>query len=565
MSRIGRKLAIACLAAGVVACSASFAAAAGAAEIDIRGVWEAGACISGTLAECEAKPQFPQKIAFETENFKTGALTGYGETTSGEKLSTVTGTISGCTVMTHTIQPGYESEGTETLSADGTKLQGTFSDSFGRHNQPAWASRASGPGCGSTPTEGEEPKKGLRATAASVICNYELATSEDVCGASVGDGGAGTPSTPTGTVKFTATSGGFSNGAACGLSATPLSPSVASCTVVFFASEAHLPTVSAVYGGDASHAGSTGSTQFLGAGLEEGALGQSGPSGQYPNEVTLETQVPTGGATVEATVQAPESRPQPVPLSQPPVAGLDTVSADDLGDVEVLAMLADLDGSQNATVLKDLNAAVEKLDARAVEVSHGPSAAERAEAQRMIEATNTEIEALTRMEKQRSELAMAAIEGNTARGLDQADVKLEKADEKIVELLRGTGAGEQARAKQDIENANRSLDEITKAIKQREEITKKVLQAIKASVSHRHGKRIALRRVTLLGHLRAAGLAAGKHKLAVKLVRARVKAAAGHRKSLPALVRTVIVLPSKLLKGGLPRMIVQPVTLTRRR
>ncbi|MHB8531809.1 MAG: hypothetical protein ACYDC2_03715, partial [Solirubrobacteraceae bacterium] len=516
------------------------AAPAFGAEYDVRGTWEAGACVSGTLAACEAKPEYPQKMAIETENFATGALTGYGETTSGAKVATLTGTISGCTVKTHYEQPGYTSDATLTLSADGTKLQGTFSDSYGRVNDPTWASRASGPGCGSTPAEGEpvkEEKKGLRPTGTSVICNYEIATSEDVCGASVGDGGAGAPVTPTGTVKFTATTGGFSSGAACSLVSTPLSPQVASCTVVFFASESKLPTVTAAYGGDAVHSGSTGSTQFLTAGLEEPSLNQSGPSGSYPNELVLETQVPAAGTTVEATVEGHQSRPQPVPLSQPPVTGLDARSANDLGAVEALAMLADLDGLQNASVVKQLNADVEKLDARAVEVSRSASPAEQAEAQHVINETTAEIEALTQMEKQRNEAILSAAHGGGIGGAGPADAKLETADQKIVELLQSPSPTDQARAQHDLEQDSRVFDQLTKQLQKREEVTKELLRGIKASVSRKHRARLELLRTPPLGHLLARNLPAGRQHLALKLNKARLKAATRHRSSLPVLLR----------------------------
>ena len=552
MGGVSGMLRIACVGVAIVACVAPATALAGA-PADIRGTWQGCACVGGTLAECEANPTYPQQYVISTENFETGAVTGE-ETSGGYKI---TGTVTGCSVFTHdyafTGSPGYESEGTSVLSADGTKLRGTFSDTFKRKEQPTFSTRASGPGCGS-----EEPKKeGVRPTGTSVVCNYEVATSQDICGASVGDGGAGTPVTPTGAVKFTATSGGFSSGAACNLSPTPLSPSVASCTVVFFASEAHLPTVTASYGGDASHSGSNGHTQFLSAGLEEASLNPSGPNGQYPNELQLETEVPAPGTNVETSVDAHESRPQPVPLVQPVVSGLDSVSADDLRTVEALAMLADVDGTQNAAVAKQLNGAIEKLDTRVVELDNSSAAADKAELGRMTEETNAELEALTRMEKERNEVVKAIAGQYKASGLIQADGRIEKVDEKIVELLESSSPSDQLRAQQDLENANKSL-------KQREEISKKVLQGIKASVARSHGRRISLRPVHPLGLLRVRGAAAGKPKFAVKLSRARVKAAAGHRKSLPVLVRTVMVLPSKLLKGGLPRILVQATVLHKR-
>ena len=69
----------------------------------------------------------------------------------------------------------------------------------------------------------EAEKSAKRPSATMVTCNYEFATSENTCVASVGDAGAGTPVTPTGTVTFTTTSGGFS-GASCSVTPESTSP-----------------------------------------------------------------------------------------------------------------------------------------------------------------------------------------------------------------------------------------------------------------------------------------------------------------------------------------------------
>ena len=156
----------------------------------------------------------------------------------------------------------------------------------------------------------EEAEKAKRPTATSVTCNYEFATSENTCVASVGDGGSGTPVTPTGSVTFTTTSGGFTSGASCSLAPTSGSPSVASCTLVYFTMNSGLPTITATYGGDARHTGSSGDTQFLGIGTEGTYETPTGPSGEYPNEVILNTEVPIDGTTVEGTVESPMPTPR---------------------------------------------------------------------------------------------------------------------------------------------------------------------------------------------------------------------------------------------------------------
>ncbi len=536
------------------------AAPSAASAINLTGTWNANYhCETGWCAGSD----FPATGVKLTQAAGSDVVEG----------TNAKGTLCGMTFTFAGSEGGYTYKETLTVAADGNSWSGTLTDSNGTSGTDT-ATRVSGGGLeGGPPCGGEEPaskgkeaeKKGPRPTGTSVICNYEIATSEDVCGASVGDAGAGAPVTPTGTVKFSATTGGFASGVSCSLAATPLSPQVASCTVVFFASESKLPTVTAAYGGDSTHSGSTGSTQFLTAGLEEASLSQSGPSGRYPNELQLETSVPAAGTTLETTVQTHESRPQPVPMSQPPVTGLDTVSANDLRVVEALGMLADLDGLQNASVVKQLNSDVEKLDARAVEVSHSANPSEVAEAKRLLNETTAEIEALTRMEKMKNE-AMLEIGrgGGLGTGNAAAEAKLEKADVKTVELLQSPSPAEQSRAQHDLEQNTRVFEQLTKQLQKREEVTKEVARSIKASVARKHGARLVLVRTLPLGRLVAKNLPAGKQHLAVRLDRARMKAATRSRTSLPVFVRTVMFLPSKLFRTGLPRVVLQPLTLTRK-
>ena len=107
-----------------------------------------------------------------------------------------------------------------------------------------------------------------RPSSTQVICNYDVATGTDTCGANVADAGAPPTITPTGQVRFSSNFGGTFRGDSCTLAQTPDSPGVASCTVQFLPP----PTqpviqpggVSATYAGDAEHSGSGGATQLLG-------------------------------------------------------------------------------------------------------------------------------------------------------------------------------------------------------------------------------------------------------------------------------------------------------------
>ena len=531
------------------------------AQIDVRGTWEAGACTTGTLAECEAHPEYPQKFVVETEDFKTGALAGVGETVEGSKESTFTGSISGCTVKTHSIQGSYESEATYTLSADGRKLQGTFNDTFGRKEQPTYGFRASGPGCGSPPTEGEEGGSAKRPTGTTVVCNYEFATMQDTCVASVGDGGTGTPSTPTGTVKFTTTSGGFASGATCTLAATPLSPSVASCQLVYFTAYSGLPAITASYSGDSSHAPSSGRTTFLGAAPGEGSLeAPGGPAGEYPSEVSLETEVPAPGTTVEATTQPHVLHPVPVPVDLPvPPKVKDAAFQLDEQIVEALVAEADVQGGQSPKTAERLD---KSLEAMAQTLNADLSTDTEAERQKQIKAMTETTESIIRMEKLRAEYVKDAIEGTRAAGA--VEKAIERDTSKAVPLLEGSSATGQAKGAKLEAEAAQTLEALTKALKAKQEVLKVVIgstsRVSKLRLRLGHVK-IARARPLAHGSLRAS--AAGKVKVAMKLNRKAVKKLAGRRSSIVAIVRIEQILPSKLLAKGLPRIAVKPVTLKR--
>jgi hypothetical protein len=114
---------------------------------DLRGTFDAWACVGGTLAQCEAHPTFPQTFTITSEDFSTGAISGTGSAASGDAW-TVSGTISGHTVTLDSANfklESYSSTAVMTISADADTLTGTFSDSYGRSNQPTFAKRISKP------------------------------------------------------------------------------------------------------------------------------------------------------------------------------------------------------------------------------------------------------------------------------------------------------------------------------------------------------------------------------------------------------------------------------------
>jgi hypothetical protein len=346
----------------------------------------------------------------------------------------------------------------------------------------------------------EAEKSAKRPSATMVTCNYEFATSENTCVAVVGDAGTGTPVTPTGSVTFTTTSGGFS-GASCSLTPTSTSPSVANCTLVYETANSGLPEITATYGGDARHTPSVGHTQFLGAGSEEGtAETPPGKPGEYPNEIDLGFEVPTNGTTVEGAAQGSDPNPAPVPLTLPGLASLDSVSAADLKLVETDATKVDDSGAQNPGSVKEMNQSIEKLDQRTIEVAHSANPVEQAEAKTLTKDANEAIEAADKMLKQQEEV-LKSISHNLGS---------------VFVASRRKSAGKQK----------------TKTIES-------------------------------LAHVVQDNVAAGKHKLALKLNGAELKKLAGKHSSVSVYVRVDMLLPSALYESGLPRVFVKRVTLKR--
>jgi Concanavalin A-like lectin/glucanases superfamily len=106
-------------------------------------------------------------------------------------------------------------------------------------------------------------------SATQVICNLDVTSGIDTCGATVGDAGTG-PNNPSGHVKFSivpnsGTKGTFPDSSSCNLKATPGSGNVSFCAVRFkpaFA-DTDFPHIRAAYSGDALRLPSSADTAFL--------------------------------------------------------------------------------------------------------------------------------------------------------------------------------------------------------------------------------------------------------------------------------------------------------------
>jgi hypothetical protein len=230
--------------AGLAMLAFAVAAPAAVAEVNVTGTWQgAYHCASGNCAGQEKSGVFMLQQAAGS-NSVGGAIN-----ISGGGQGTVSGTVSGNTLtLEGKGENGYTASGIETISADGLSFTGSYSDNAGTSGTLT-ASRPSLPIFETT----------LRPSAIQVLCNLDVATSKFTCTAEVGDAiGTKPAKIPTGTVSFTAPSGGFSPMARCALVATPHSPNVASCSVTYAPSAkistGTQPPVTGAYSGDSTFA-----------------------------------------------------------------------------------------------------------------------------------------------------------------------------------------------------------------------------------------------------------------------------------------------------------------------
>lgn len=277
----------------------------------------------------------------------------------------------------------------------------------------------------------------------------------------------------------------------------------------------------------------------------------------------LNTEVPIAGTTVEDTAQGPDPSPLPAPIVLPGVSSaLDATSAADLRIAEALTTEVDVGDAQNAAKVSELNQAIEKLDARAVELTEGTSTADQADGQKLFKDATETTEAVAKMLKTQGEYAKDALEGtSTAR---QADKSIEKLDAQAVELLKSPSPADDAKGQVLLNEANQTLEALLKAARQKGETVKKVIGNASAAIARRPRlARIRTGRVKPLGYVTMHGVAAGKLTLKLRLSRAGLSKLAGKRSSVPIYVRVDMILPSRLFKGGVPRSFVERVTLTR--
>ncbi len=236
-------------------------------------------------------------------NMSTGAYSG---TAVIEGVNFVlVGTETGAAITQTLSEGGYVAHDTLTLSVladgniggnSGTFTGGTFwaeltSPTGTTTSTSTSTSTTTSTSSSSTTTQTTSTGASLDPTATAVQCDFYVASANDICTATVGDS-TGNGSTPTGQVGFSGDRTG-----ACSLQATPSSPGVANCSITVTGSETNFLNITAAYAGDATHAASTGSTQFLTAAPGNGVFNPTIETFN-PQTLTFTEDNPVSGSTL---------------------------------------------------------------------------------------------------------------------------------------------------------------------------------------------------------------------------------------------------------------------------
>lgn len=368
----------------------------------------------------------------------------------------------------------------------------------------------------------EEAEKAKRPSATDVTCNYEFATSTDTCTAQVADAGPAPEVVPTGTVTFTNTApGGFPYGTTCTIAASASAPGVPFCSVIFLGGGSGLPMITASYGGDSHHSPSTGNTSFaqFAPPEETGEEFAFGGPDQFPETVTVETEVPAEGTTVDGTVnqQTGEETNPPDPNSPIGIA-LDSIPKVDSST---------LDGT-GATDLTALSALVKDF----------PYSTDLDTAAKAIEAKGEALLAYAHQLEASGDAAQIA----QAKSLYDQLVSLNTSYELIVRVIANDLAGGTSATK-PVATKSSSIGPLAAAARRR--------------------PRGARARFTLFGSVLEHDVHSGKLKLTVHLNKALMRRLARTHSKLAVRLWIEMILPSKVVPGGIPLVSVKTLTLTR--
>ena len=499
------------------------AASAAAPTYDLQGTWT-----SGPLSGGVRQPANGTQTVTEM-NMTTGAFSGHSEVdgTSFELAGTESGSAVEFTqhegsYTSHDKIPALSILPDGNIGGNGSFEAGEFwmevtSSSTGPSNAEKEAKEKE---AAKKAKEEAEKASALRGSATAVSCDYEFATSTDTCTAQVADTGAAPEVVPTGTVTFTNTgAGGFPYGTTCTIAASASAPGVPFCSVIFLGGGSGLPMITASYGGDSHHSPSNGSTSFAQFGPpeetgEEFAFG--GPE-QFPETVTVETEVPAEGTTVDGTVNEQTGVETDPPDPNSPIG----IALDSIPKVDAATL--DGTGAQDLTALSAL-------------VKDFPYSTDLSTAAKAIEAKG---EALLDYAHQ-LEASGDAAQIAQAKSLYNQLVSLNNSYELIVRVIANDQAG---------------VTSATKPV-----ATKSSIGPLATAARRRPRARA---RFTLFGSVLEHDVHSGKLALSVHLNKALLRRLARTHSKLTVRLWIEMILPSKVVPGGIPVVAVKTLTLTR--
>jgi hypothetical protein len=517
--------------------SALFATPAVAAELNVSGTWDA-------VYHCEAGSCKGQD--FPAPGVELVQAPGSNHVQSGPEVE---GTLSGRVLTLEGGSGGYHFMETVTISADGNSWSGPLSDSNGTSGTDT-ATRVSG-GSEEETAKKEEPAKkgepppvpnGTHATGMTVLCNYDELTSQDTCTSTVADTNA-SPTAPLGSVTFNSAAGGlFAFGRTCALASSASAPSTASCSVQYLPpSGGGFPNISAAYAGDARHTASTGTTRFILPGGTPTGYDTSTPdNGGYPDEVSVEVQTPARGTEVRAAVTKGETG------SAHPVPGKTLRASEDPDIVpEMRTEVEERDREQRyPDIVPEMRKEVEEREI-AYEADVARIHREVNEAKRQTGGLNPSAQAE----------ANALVTGDVAV-LEQIE------QQENSPALKHDPASQPALAKlaKQSEELQKSIVDVAKIYR---ELTGRVVDALKSSVGSGFASIAKVRpKLVTVGYVRRVSTASTT-KLRIPIKRSTLARLLHGKRSITLNLRVSMVLPSTLVKGGIPLSTIQPVKLAR--
>jgi hypothetical protein len=507
-----------------------------AAELNVSGTWDA-------VYHCEAGSCKGQD--FPAPGVKLVQAPGSNHVQSGPEVE---GTLSGNVLtLEGGSGGGYHFTETVTISADGNSWSGPLSDNNGTSGTDT-ATRVSG---GSEEAvKKEEPAKkaeppapgGRHSTGMTVLCNYDELTSQDTCTATVADTNA-SPTAPSGSVTFSTAMGGlFAFGRTCTLASSASAPSTASCSVQYLPpTGGGFPNISGVYAGDASHTASTAMTRFILPGRAPTGYDTSSPdNGGYPGEVSVEVQTPVRGTEVRAAVTKGETG------SAHPAPGKTLRASEDPDIVpEMRTEVEERDREQRyPDIVPEMRKEVEEREV-AYEADVARIHREVNEAKRQTGGLNASAQA----EANALVTGDIAVLGQIKQQENSPALKHDAASQPVLAKL----------AKQS-EELQKSIGDMAKIYR---ELTGRVVDALKSSFGSGFASTAKVRpKLVTVGYVRRVSTASTT-KLKIPIKRSTLARLLHGKRSITLNLRVSMVLPSTLVKGGIPLSTVQPVKLVR--